>query len=171
MFIENAHSLAMISHSMCVIKSAVQHVSSLQIPVIALDQPLFALAKQIQWTLSDFSETQFVFMLGGLQIEMASFKILGKWLSGSGWAGVMCNAGVATQGVAESFLSVSHVTRTQRALQVTAVYLHILMSKAYSEYQAKSRESDQENLLSKEWEEVMSKKSPQFTGLQCSIWS
>ena len=102
-------------------------------------------------------------MLGGLHIEMAYFKLLGKWLSGSAWAEVMCNAGVATQGVAESFLSASHVTRTRRAHQVTAASLHILMSKAYSEYQAKSRENGQENLLSKEeWKDAMSKKSSQF---------
>ena len=113
--------------------------------------------------LAEFSEAQFVIMLGGLHIEMASFKMLGKWLSGSGWAEVMCNAGVATQGVAESFLSASHVTRTRRAHQVTAASLHILMSKAYSEYQAKSRENEQENLLSiEEWKDAMAKKSPQF---------
>ena len=44
MFPENAHSLAMIAHSMCVIKAAVQDVSPFQTPVIALDQPPFALA-------------------------------------------------------------------------------------------------------------------------------
>ena len=75
----------------------------------------------------------------------------------------MCNAGVATQGVAESFLLASHVTRTRRAHQVTAASLHILMNKAYSEYQAKSRENEQENMLSKEeWKDEMTKKSPQF---------
>ena len=96
MFVENAHTLAMIAHRIPVTKSAVQHVNPSHTPVIALDQPLFALAKQLQWTLAEFSEAQFVVMLGGLHIEMASFKMLGKWLSGSGWADVMCNAGVAT---------------------------------------------------------------------------
>ena len=60
MFPENVHSLAMIAHSMCVMKAAVQHVNPLQTPVVALDKPLFALAKQIQWTLPEFSEAQFV---------------------------------------------------------------------------------------------------------------
>ena len=32
-----------------------------------------------------FNEDQFVIMLGGLHIEMAAFKMLGKCLSGSGW--------------------------------------------------------------------------------------
>ena len=168
MFVENAHSLAMIAHSMRVIKSALQHVNSLQTPVIAFDQPLFALAKQIQWNLAEFSEAKFIIMFGGLHIEMASFKMLGKWLSGSGWAEVMCNAGVATQGVAESFLSASHITRTRRAHQVTAASLFILLCKAYNEYQAKSRDA-QENLLSKEeWQEAMAKKSPQFQ-YWCSV--
>lgn len=100
-------------------------------------------------------------MLGGLHIEMASLKMVGKWLSGSGWAKVMCNAGVATQRVAESFLSASHVTSTRHAHQVTAASLHILMSKAYSVYQAKLRENEQENLLSKEeWKDGNVEKVP-----------
>ncbi|KAK3735626.1 hypothetical protein QZH41_007395 [Actinostola sp. cb2023] len=131
MFLENAHSLAMILHSMKVIKSAVQHVNPSQIPVIAVDQPLFALAKQIQWTLVDiYGEDQFVIMLGGLHIEMTAFKALGKWLSGSGWTEVLCNAGVATQGVADSCLTARHLTRTRRAHQVTAASLYMLMMKA-----------------------------------------
>ena len=72
-----------------------------QTPVIALDQSLFALAKQIQWIIVEFSEVNLVLMLGGFHMEMASLK----WLCGSGWKEVMCNAGVATQEEAESFLS------------------------------------------------------------------
>ena len=72
----------MIVHAMKVIRSAVQHVNPSQTPVLAADQPLFALAKQIQWALGDaYSEDQFVVMLGGLHIEMAAFKALGKWLT------------------------------------------------------------------------------------------
>lgn len=81
MFTENAHSLAMIAHSMKVIKAAVQYLNSLQTPVIALDQPLYALAKQVQWTIPEFDEDKFLAMMGGLHIEMASLKMLGKWLT------------------------------------------------------------------------------------------
>lgn len=163
MFIENAHSMAMIAHSMRVIKAAVEHVNPSQAPVIALDQPLFALAKQIQWTLPEFSEDKFVVMMGGLHIEMASFKMLGKWLSGSGWPEVMCNAGVATQGVAESFLFASHVARTRRAHQVTAASLYILMDKAYSDYKSSLlEESEHSNILSfDDWKDARAK-SPHF---------
>lgn len=130
-----------------------------QTPVIALDQSLFALAKQIQWIIVEFSEVNLVLMRGEFHMEMASLK----WLSGTGWKEVMCNAGVATQEEAESSLSAYHVTRTRCAHQVTAASLHILMNKAYNEQQAKSRENEQENMFSKEeWKDEMAKKSPQF---------
>ena len=69
---------------MRVVKSAVEHVNPSQTPVIALDQP-----KQIQWTIAEFSEANLVVMLGGLYIEMASLKMLGKWLNGTGWTELM----------------------------------------------------------------------------------
>ena len=39
----------MICHSMNVVKKAVTVVNPAQVPVIACDQPLFQIAKQIQW--------------------------------------------------------------------------------------------------------------------------
>ena len=49
LFLDSAHTVAMIRHSMDVVKNAVKHVNPGQTPVVTLDQPLFALAKQIQW--------------------------------------------------------------------------------------------------------------------------
>ena len=72
-----------------------------QTPVLALDQSLSALAKQIQWIIVEFSEVNLVLMRGEFHMEMASLK----WLSGTGWKKVMCNTGVATQEEAESSLS------------------------------------------------------------------
>ncbi len=75
MFIENAHSVDMIAHSLKVIGAAANHINLTQIPVVPLDQPLLALAKQIQWMFKEiFNEDQFVIMLGGLHIEMAAHK-------------------------------------------------------------------------------------------------
>ena len=100
-------------------------------------------------------------MMGGLHIEMASFKMLGKWLTGCGWSEIMYSAGVETQGIAESFLTASHVTRTRRAHQVTAASLHILKKKAYSAYNDKHEETEQ-SLTFEDWENTMEKKSPHF---------
>ena len=42
---------------------------------MAVDQPLFALAKQIQWQyLESYGEDKFVVMFGGLHVERAALK-------------------------------------------------------------------------------------------------
>ena len=48
-FNEDSKSVVMIRHSMDVIQQAVQRLNSVQVPVITLDQPLYAIAKLIQW--------------------------------------------------------------------------------------------------------------------------
>ena len=71
----------MVRHSMNIVKQATEYLNPGQVPVIAVDQPLFALAKQIQlnWP-KTYDEQHFVILLGGLHIEMAALKILGDWL-------------------------------------------------------------------------------------------
>ena len=46
---ESAHSVATIKHSMDRIKEATHFLNPGQTPDMAVDQPLIALAKQIQW--------------------------------------------------------------------------------------------------------------------------
>ena len=52
LFYENAHTVAMVKHGMGVIKKAIHHVNPGQIPVMAVDQPLYALASCV--TMSPF---------------------------------------------------------------------------------------------------------------------
>ena len=48
-----------------------------QTPVMRIDQPLFAIAKEIQRKKNEvFGETQFVVMMGDMQIEMNFMKCL-----------------------------------------------------------------------------------------------
>ena len=76
LFLDNAHSAAMIRHSMDLVRAAVHHLNPGQVPVLAADQPLYALAKEIQWTWPDsHGEDHFVIMFGGLHIEMAVLKV------------------------------------------------------------------------------------------------
>ena len=71
---------------MDVVKNTIERVNPGHIPVVTLDQPLFALAKQIQWKWPEkYGEDKVVVMFGGLHIEMAALKTLGDWLRGSGW--------------------------------------------------------------------------------------
>jgi hypothetical protein len=121
LFYDQAKSVAMIRHSMDVIKRAVDILNPGQVPIITVDQPLYTLAKQIQWSWPDtHGEDHFVILFGGLHIEMAALKTLGDLLDSSGWTGALVQAGVATAGTADSFLKAAHVTRTRRAHQVTA---------------------------------------------------
>ncbi len=102
----------MIAHGISVVSASIKHLNPSQIPVIVVDQPLFALAKEIQWKVCGaYDEDHVVVMLGGLHIKMAAFKALGKWVHGSGWIEALTNGSVASSGVADSFLSASHITR------------------------------------------------------------
>ena len=135
LFQEQSKSTAMMRHSMDVIQQAVEHVNPGQVPVITVDQPLFAICKEIQWTWPEkYGEAMFVMMLGGLHTEMATMNVLGDWLEGSGWVEALVQAKVASPGTADSFLKAAHVTRTRHVHQVTACCLHILMKKAYLQY-------------------------------------
>jgi len=159
LFHNQAKSVAMIRHSMDIVKKAVDILNPGQVPVITCDQPLYTLAKQIQWTWpATHGEKQFVVMFGGLHIEMTALKTLGDLLEGSGWTGALVQAGVTTAGTAESFLKASHVTRTRRAHQITASSLYILLQKAYTVY----ARSTEDTLSLDDWALEKSAACPHF---------
>ena len=166
LFLENAHSVAMVRHGMNVVNDVVQHLNPGQTPVIAMDQPLFALAKLLQWNMpGTHGEDRYVVMFGGLHIEMSGFKILGDLLDGSGWVNALVNADIATPGTAESFLKVSHLARTRRAHEITAASLYVLQQLAYDDYK-RTLLATEEPLEFDAWCTKMASNQPQF-----SFWS
>ena len=117
---------------MKVVQKAVSHLNGNQTPILAMDQPLFAIAKKLQWALpSTYGEEKFVIMFGGLHIEMAAFKMLGDILAGSGWTTALFEAGVASLGTADFFLKASHITKTRHAHQVSSACLFMLLNEAH----------------------------------------
>jgi len=135
LFPDQAKSAAMTCHSLNMIKACVHHLNYGQIPVVAIDQPLYAVAKQLQWNFPEkYGERQFVIMFGRLHIEMAFLKAIGGWLEGSGWTVALTEANVASAGTADSFLKATSVTRTRRAHQITASTLYVLLTKSYTSY-------------------------------------
>ena len=54
-------------------------------------------------------------MFGGLHIEMTAMKSIVSILEDSGWTCALVEAGVASSGTADSFLSATNVTRTRQA--------------------------------------------------------
>lgn len=74
----------MIHHSMDIVKTAIDRLNPGQIPIIAFDQPLYALAKQIQWNWpTTHGEGQFVTLLL-VGFEMTVLNALGNLLYESG---------------------------------------------------------------------------------------
>ena len=143
LFEENAHSKAMIQHSMKLVKDAIAYINPAQTPIIGMDQPLYALAKQIQWERADiYGESSYVVMMGGLDIEMATLKMVGNWLNNSGWDSALVQADITTRGRADAILKASHITRSRYAHQVSACALFILQLRAYKASIDDNREPD-----------------------------
>ena len=162
LFRDPSNSIAMVKHAMDVIKVAVDHLNNGQTPVMACDQPLYALAKIIQWNFPElYGESSYVIMLGGLHIEMAGLKALGSFLSGSGWAEVFVEAGINTPGTAQSFLSAAHLRRCRHAHEVTAASLYVLQQRAYMSYR-KAQSAVGDVLVFDDWCSKQTSEQPQF---------
>ena len=132
LFYEKSATPAMIKHGMNVERQAIQFLNPGQIPITTFDQPLFALAKFVQWKWPDtYGEKVHVIMLGGLHTEMALWNTLWDVLEGSGWTAALTQADVASSDTADSYLKATHLTRTRHAHQVTLLTLHQLRKEAF----------------------------------------
>ncbi len=158
LFHEKAATAAMIKHGMNVLRWATSFLNPGQIPVIAFDAPLYALAKFTQWNWPEtHGEEKFIAMMGGLHIEMAMWKTYGDYLEGSGWTNALTQAAVASSGTADSFLKATHLTRTRHAHQVSALALAKLRDSAF--LHTGGAHSDE---AKEAWRQEMVQKSPTF---------
>ena len=122
LFYEKADTPAMIRHSMDGIRSVTEFLSPGQIAVIAVIAPFFP--KPNITMVRTNSDDVWRSSPGDGLVEYAVADL--------GWTVALTEAGIASSGVAESFLTVSHLTRTQHAHQVTIEVLHKLQKEAYS---------------------------------------
>ena len=159
LFRNSSHSTPMIKHGMDIIKQATSYLNPGQTPVITLDQPLFAIAKKIQWTWpQQYGEELYLVMMGGLHIEMCFLNVLGDLCEGSGLATAISRAGITTEGRVDAVMKGSQTSRGQWVHQVTACALFELQSIAYLEYEAQT-----ENCLPfTDWAKQKSDADPQF---------
>ena len=155
LFYEKAASAAMVKHGMTVQQQAIKFLNSDQIPVTVFDEPLFAIAKLVQWKYpTTHGEDKHVVLMGGLHIEMAVWNTIGDYLEGSGWTTALTQADISSSGISDSFLKATHLTKTRYAHQVTAVALAKLQEDAYM--------STGESLTKEEWLKNMNEQSPTF---------
>ncbi|XP_063544202.1 uncharacterized protein LOC134752421 [Cydia strobilella] len=163
LFREYAHTPAMMLHSMNIVTKATKFINPDQIPVIVADQPLYTLLKQLQYLFPlKVGEDKILIMMGGLHIEMAALRLIGQWLSGSGWVEALVQANVTTQGRSESMLTASHVTRTRYAHQVTAAALYYLQKEAYQAQLDVGDEAQGPLITFGEWRLEKCASTPQF---------
>lgn len=151
----------MMKHTLQVIQKAVSYLHAKQVPVIFYDQPLYALAKQVQWHWPEmFGEAMFVVMMGGLHVEMATLRLIGHWLDGSGWVQCLVASGLTTSGIADSFIHASSVKRTRYAHSVSAAALFVCLKRAYNQFCEHSGTQEQKSF--EEWRSGCENESVQF---------
>ena len=78
----------------------------------------------------------------------------------SGWTAALVVAGITSSGTADSFIKVSHVTKTRHAHQVTAASLHALLNLAFAAYNASAEATS--TLSFEQWCQVSAQQSAQF---------
>ena len=112
---DQAYSVATVKHVMDKLREIVALLNPGQMPLIAADQPIYVVAKQVQWHWPElYIEDKFVIMFEGLHIEKAALKFIGTLLQDSGWTGALLEAGIMSPGTADSFLTASNITRCTR---------------------------------------------------------
>ena len=149
------------------IKHVMDNVSSItsllspeqQMSILAADQPVYTVAKQIQWAWPDlYRKDKFFILMGGLHIEMKIMEALGLLLEGTGWIQCLAKADICGPGTADSFLTVAHVKRSRYAHEVTAACLGILQMECF-ETATECREKDQEYA---EWKRAQAQRQSMF---------
>ncbi len=152
---------------MNVIFTITDNVNRDQAPVITADQPVYTVAKYVQWKFpSLYGEDKFILMMGGLHIEMAVLNMIGKWLTGSGWTEMFLKAGVATSGRCDSLLKSAHVKRARYAHEVSVASLFIVRNAAFK---ASLNSNEQSYLSLQEWVSEKCRSSAQFLYWQTVI--
>ena len=89
----------------------------------------------------------------------AMHECLGDWLDGSGWTSLLTSSGVVSDGFPQSFVNVSHLTRTRYIHQVTALSLFSLFRESYLEY---FQYVEDEPLTFQKWVDHNCAERPQF---------
>ena len=97
-----------------------QFLNQGQTPVLGCDQPLCAIAKQLQWSHPEaLGEDKLVLMLGALHIEGKMHGMISKLLKGCRWSDILTQAHVLTSGKAQSVLNKHYIKRTRYAHHVS----------------------------------------------------
>ena len=162
---------ATIKHLLDVLFRATGYLNPGQAAVIGFEQPLYALAKKLQWYHPDlYGPAKLVPILGALHTEMVMLGCLGNGLQDSGWTIALPNSGVTTS-ANDSLLSGHDVAATKYVYQVTACTFYNLMKQAFQQSKCdtgrEQRNLTFEQMEKNKWREQMELLYPEFQF--CSI--
>ena len=165
LFPDKAATVAMVKHSLLLGMSLTDYLNPGQIPVQGMDQPIYAIGRQIQWKWKeDLGEDKYVLMLGALHIEFVIEAVEGKLTDGSRFSYIISEAGVLTSGRSEAISSLApdhHLKRTRYVHQMFLLAGSILKLEAFEAHQASAGPCQKEN-----WDAAMRMSSKQF-----AFWS
>ena len=148
-----------IKHTMNTIQEVTSFLNPGQISVMAADQPIYLICKEIQWAYpEEYGPDKFFLLMGGLHIEFEIMKVLGTLLENSGWTFIISKAGLCGSGTADSMLKAKDLKKTRYAYQVTAACLWILQRESYQSYV----DSTEEPLDFTEWRQSKTESSSHF---------
>ena len=115
---DSINSTAIFRHCNEIVRNTINHLNPCQITVITVDQSVYALGKQVQWTYhEDYKDV--TCLMGSLRIEIALMNAIGNWVQGSGWMEAFFQANITTADQIDSFLNGSKVKRTCYAHQLS----------------------------------------------------
>ena len=160
---DKASTPSMQKHSMEIAISVTKKLNPGQIPVLTVDEPLYAICKQLQLQHPEtLGEDKIFIMLGQLHIEICIQNILAMLLESSGWSDALSAAGIASPGRAESLAKQSHdVNLAGYAHEVTCSALHNLMMDSYNEEMAE-KQIQMEKISFEQWKTNCENNHPVF---------
>ena len=128
---EPVHTLDMQYHCMNIISNTINTLNPGQVPVDTVDQPIFALTKELMIRFPDkFGPDKYFCLFASLYIEKSLLIICGRVIKGSGLDESMYTCGLSIVG-ADSLVTVNNIKRARYCLQVGACVIYSKLKQAH----------------------------------------
>ena len=124
---EKVNTLDTQFHCMEIIKNTVSVINEGLTPV---DQPVYALSKQIQWRFPELFRDYFC-LFGALHVEKSLLVIHGEFIKGSGLSNVLGKCNLSVIGLENTLVNATDIKRARYAIQVAACAVYEKLKEVY----------------------------------------
>ena len=130
---EKVHKLATRCHCMNIISKTISVINPNQTPVDTCDQPVYALAKQIQWRYPElFGNSKYFSLFKRLHIEKALLIVHGEFIKASGLDKLLSQSNLSITGMENTVVNVTDIKRCRYGLQISACAIYQQLVKAFN---------------------------------------